>query len=285
MPRTFPLAMFYTGFKQVGTWWNYKNIISPFHRLYYVEKGHAKVYINGTPYNLVPDTLFLIPKFTLHSYECTQFMSHYYICFFDNLTNNAINNLPLALKVEPHAFDLKLVKRYLSLNPNRDIKNSAPKYYDNNRFLHTLQYEKSSTNLENQIESQGILLQLFSRFITDTTSEKILTRNSYERLDSIIYYINTNLNKRITIVALATQMCLSADHFSKVFKKILGVSPNEYIQIKRIERAQFLLLTSNMSIIEIAEEVGIYHPSQFTRLFKKVAKCLPKDYRAKQLNI
>lgn len=46
--NTYSLSMIYAGFKRVGTWWNYKNVISPFYRLYYIEKGNGKVYINNT---------------------------------------------------------------------------------------------------------------------------------------------------------------------------------------------------------------------------------------------
>lgn len=283
MSYTISLSMFYTGFKRVSTWWNYKNIISPFYRLYYIEDGYGRVYIDGIPYELVPNTLFLIPKFTLHSYECDDYMDHYYICFFDDLVSSSINNLSLEFKVIPEVSDLDLIKRYTQVNPNKSILNSAPQYYDNSRSLYTSRNEKSFNNLAHQIESQGILLQLFSRFITNKPHKRTLINNSYEKLDDIVFYINTNLNKRITVLELANMMHLSADHFSKTFKKVLGLLPNEYIQVKRIEKAQFLLLTTEMNILEIAEEVGIVHPSQFTRLFKKITKCLPKDYRTRQL--
>lgn len=55
--------------------------------------------------------------------------------------------------------------------------------------------------------------------------------------------------------------------------------PCEYIQMKRIERAQALLLTTHASITEIAESVGIGNLSQFSRLFTKIALCPPKVYR------
>ena len=79
-------------------------------------------------------------------------------------------------------------------------------------------------------------------------------------------------------------MCITPDHFSKVFKRIIGMPPCEYIQMKRIERAQTLLLTSHMSIIEIAEKVGITNLSQFSRLFSKMVRCSPREYRVKQFN-
>ncbi|WP_428387568.1 helix-turn-helix domain-containing protein [Paraprevotella xylaniphila] len=64
----------------------------------------------------------------------------------------------------------------------------------------------------------------------------------------------------------------------------MGTSPCLYIQNRRIKRAQTLLLTTNMTITQVAERVGIYSPAQFTRLFAKIAGCKPKDYRNKLLD-
>jgi AraC-like DNA-binding protein len=108
--------------------------------------------------------------------------------------------------------------------------------------------------------------------------------NSYIKLDEVIQYIHKNLDKRITVIELSERMCLTPDHFSKVFKKIIGVPPCEYIQMKRIERAQAMLISSKLNIMQIAECVGIYNPAQFTRLFSKLTQCSPREYRAKQLN-
>lgn len=283
----FCLSMIYTGFKQVGVWWNYKNVISPFYRLYYIKKGKGKVYINHTAYELTPDTLFLIPKFAFHSYACDSFMDHYYICFFDDLTGNLgiPNPMLMNLKVAAHSRDFDLIKRYLELNPYKHLLISDPQCYDNNKTIYEPHEETDTFPSARSIESNGILLQLFSRFVTEDSIRKSTPNGSYKKLDVAVQYVNKNLNKRISILDLAKLVYLSPDHFSKVFKKIIGIGPCEYIQMKRIERAQALLLTSNLSILQIAESVGICNPSQFTRLFTKIAKCSPKEYRARQPNM
>lgn len=282
----FSLSMIYTGFKRVATWWNYKNVISPFYRLYYIEKGFGKVYINKTVYELTPGILFLIPKFTFHSYECSDFMDHYYICFFDDMAHNrgVLNPLQMNLKVAAHSMDFDLMKRYLELNPYRSLAVVDPQQYDNNKAIYELREENAASNIASILESNGILLQLFSRFITEDSMRKVVANRGYEKLDLVIQYVNEHLDQRISVMDLANLMYLTPNHFSKVFKKIIGMSPCEYIQMKRIERTQALLLTSDMNIIQIAESVGIFNPSQFTRLFTKIVQCSPKEYRAKQLS-
>ncbi|WP_455674960.1 AraC family transcriptional regulator [Phocaeicola sp.] len=285
--NTFSLSMIYVGFKRVGTWWNYKNVISPFYRLYYIEKGKGRVFVNNTSYELTPGTLFLIPKFTFHSYECEDFMDHYYICFFDDLTGNSgvPNPIQMNLKIAAHSIDADLIKRYLELNPCRHLVVSDPLRYDNDKTIYESREENSTSRIAQLMESNGILLQLFSRFVTEASIRKSNANSKYERLDVVVQYVNKNLDKRISVLDLAELMYLTPDHFSKVFKRIMGMSPCEYIQMKRIERAQALLLTSNMSIMQVAESVGICSPSQFTRLFTKIAQCSPKEYRTKQQNV
>lgn len=279
------LFMLYAGIKKVGSWWNYQNIISPFYRLYYVDDGQGRVYINNTHYDLLPGMLFLIPKFTPHSYECKDFMNHYYICFFDDWNNclGIQNPSKLKLQVWANELDSKLIKRYMDLNSYKHLITCDPRHYDNNYPI------SNSTNnniiyTERTIESDGILLQLFSRFITEESLMAQLAGNaSYEKLYKIIQYINNNLEKHLSVECLAEQACITSDHFSKIFKKIVGLTPCEYIQMKRIQRAQHLLLSTHYNITQIAEKIGIYNLSQFTHLFTKIAKCTPTEYRYEQL--
>lgn len=84
----------------------------------------------------------------------------------------------------------------------------------------------------------------------------------------------------ISVADLAELMYVTPDHFSRLFKKIQGVNPCEYIQLKRVEKAQTLMLTSQMTIKEIASAVGLPNLSQFSRLFSKHTNHAPREYRA-----
>jgi AraC-like DNA-binding protein len=97
-------------------------------------------------------------------------------------------------------------------------------------------------------------------------------------------YIHNNLSTNISISGLAELMYVTPDHFSRLFKKIQGVNPCEYIQLKRIEKAQTLMLTSQITIKEIASAVGLPNLSQFSRLFSKHTHHAPREYRAMLFN-
>lgn len=282
----FSLSMLYSGHKRVSSWWNFKDVISPFYRLYYIESGSGRVTVNDKIYELSPGELFLIPKFTYHSYECDNYMDHFYICFFDDNTSNStiLDPIHFCLQVNADHIDYELVKQYLELNPHSSLPAVNPIQYDNSKNLYEKKRNQNLTQIAAKIQSQGILLYLFSKFLTDDAPNKAHNRNANNQLDRVIQYINTNLHQKITIPELSDIICVSPDHFSKTFKRIIGLTPCDYIQMKRIERAQALLLTSQKSIMEIAESIGINNPAQFTRLFTKRVHCTPRDYRAKQLN-
>lgn len=279
---TFSLSMLYAGFKRVESWWNFKEVVSPFYRLYYIAAGKGRIYMDRNVYELSAGRLFLIPKFAFHSYECDDFMDHYYICFFDDQGGAPGVPEPLRMRVQPPAgpLDLPLVRRYLELNPGCSLPVVDPQQYDNRKALYE---NKPGNELPGRLESQGILLQLFSRFVTAASLGQPENSRASAGLHRAVRHIHQNLDKRISISELSELVWLTPDHFSRVFKKIMGMPPCEYIQMKRVERAQALLLSSCSSVSQVAESVGICNPAQFSRLFMKVARCTPREYREKQM--
>lgn len=97
----------------------------------------------------------------------------------------------------------------------------------------------------------------------------------------VFNHINNNLEQRITIPQLAEIMCVSPDHFIRMFKQVSGMTPNKYIQQKRVERAQTLMFSSGITLTEIARKVGIPNLSQFSKLFHRQTGISPKLYMQK----
>lgn len=275
------LQMVYTGYHRAGREWCYTNVISPFSRLYLIDRGEAAVYMNKKKYELSEGQLFIIPKFTFHNYECEEYMHHYYICFFDEVIGGRSLFDSSVIRYQPEAtpIDRLLFDRYLELNPNCSVRNANPKTYDNKDNLYTVNQSKTDYNLTAEIESNGILLQLFSRFLTEASFPDAESRYQHERLALVLSYIENNLQQKIPVSLLAELMCISTDHFSRIFRQVIGMGASQYIQVKRVERAQTLLLTSRLSIKEVAETVGIPNLSQFSKLFSKETKHSPREYR------
>lgn len=275
--NTLSLQMIYTGYAEVGIEWCYKNVISPFTRIYLIDRGSASVYMNQQEYRLKEGDMFIIPKFTYHEYSCPESMSHYYICFIDQLIGGRnlfeyanINYCPQALELDKH-----LMKRFLELNPHCSLRDADPVFYDNRPELFSINREHSIGELRMDIESSGILLLLFSRFLKQGVCSIF---HPSTKMIQVFNHINNNLHRRIPIAELAEIMCVSPDHFIRIFKQVNGLTPNKFIQRKRVERAQTLMLFSDLDIAQIAREVGVPNLSQFSKLFHQQTGISPKLY-------
>ncbi len=119
-----------------------------------------------------------------------------------------------------------------------------------------------------------------AEYVTETLSRIGRTE---EYIDSIIYkvkqYIDQNYSTNLSLDALATMVHLSPSYFSKLFKREMGENLSTYILNTRVERAKFLLRTTDKKAYEIAEAVGIYDPVYFSKIFKKSTGLKPKEYR------
>lgn len=279
--NTFSLQMIYAGYYEAGREWCYKDVISPFSRLYLIDRGEAWIYMNREKFHLTEGDLFLIPKFTYHAYQCEEQMNHYYICFLDQFIGEKSLFDCFRFRYQTQAGELEkcLMKRFLELNPDCQISDPDPKAYDNRADLFERAHGKSLREISSDLESKGILLQLFARFVE---REEPLAVSGFEQhvgMNKVFHYINNHLDRPITVRELAEVMCVSPDHFSRLFKNVNGMPPNRFVQMKRIERAQTLLLLSDLSIKEVAEAVGIPNLSQFSKLFHKMAGVAPRSFR------
>lgn len=279
------LSLIFNGCADVEDWWSYKNVISPFNRVYLITEGEAWVYLTKEKYHLTAGKLFMIPKFTFHTYECKHSMQHYYLCFYDEIAfcENMFDNYTFNFLVDAQKNDRCLFERLNEINPSGAIKDPDPAVYDNSKSLYLLSSKVlPNISVSNILEIRGILSQLVSRFIVDKEHNKSISQQ-HKRFGRLTSYIYQHLDKKITLDDLARIVCLSPDYLSKQFLQTMGVRPIEYINCIRVERAQMLLLTTNLSIKQIAERVGFSSNSYFSTMFKKQTGYSPEEFKHKQL--
>lgn len=97
-----------------------------------------------------------------------------------------------------------------------------------------------------------------------------------------IELINLHIEKPLSLRRIAEQVNYSEYYLSKLFKKETGGSIVDYIKKKKIDYAKILLLDTNRSIQDIAEDLSFSTPSRFTETFRKITGIPPKEYRKRQ---
>ncbi|MGI6005910.1 MAG: response regulator transcription factor [Ruminococcus sp.] len=90
-----------------------------------------------------------------------------------------------------------------------------------------------------------------------------------EAVSSAIAYVENNFEKNIMLADVAEQIHLNAEYFSRRFKKETGYKFSEFLQKIRMEEAYRLLVTTKLSVTEIAGKTGFNNDSYFSSAFKK----------------
>jgi AraC family transcriptional regulator len=92
-------------------------------------------------------------------------------------------------------------------------------------------------------------------------------------------WIDANAHDPIDLERTASEFGLSSFHFLRLFTKVLGVTPHQYLIRSRLRRAARLLADDTRSITEIALDVGFGDLSNFVRTFHRVAAVSPRSFR------
>lgn len=258
--------------------WNWKNVNSPFTRLYYVTEGSAQIELPDGIYTLSPKHMYFIPAFTIHTNICKSNFVHYYLHIYEDhySDNDWLDHWKFPVEIEATDLDLALFKRLCEINPHMTLQKSDPTTYDNNPTLMQNLIKNRQRAFYDKVESRGIVFQLLSRFFKQGQSKIEMEDN---RIAKTVLYIRKHLNEAIELEKLAGISCLSKDHFIRLFKKELGTTPLQYINQKKIEKAQLLLIKEELAVKEIAFQLAFDDYSYFNRLFKKTTGVTPQEYR------
>ncbi|WP_368250779.1 AraC family transcriptional regulator [Enterococcus sp. 2201sp1_2201st1_B8_2201SCRN_220225] len=115
-------------------------------------------------------------------------------------------------------------------------------------------------------------------FRYDHSQERKNEITSY-KCKKILLYMEENYQKRITLNDISEYMGYSREHFCRFFKKNFKMSFFSYLNIMRIRKAEYLLLNTQLKIIDIALECGFEDPNYFTTVFKAETNLTPSAYR------
>ena len=106
-----------------------------------------------------------------------------------------------------------------------------------------------------------------------------LKNRQQQHVQQIRHYIDENYFKKITIDEIASKFYLNKNYIRTMFVKQLSISPKQYLQQVRMQRAKFLLTNTEESITLIARSVGYDDALLFSKMFTKYYNLSPQAYR------
>lgn len=128
------------------------------------------------------------------------------------------------------------------------------------------------------LELFGSLQRYVDIFPMDrSTKEKYESRRA--RMQQILSYIEDHYHEELNVAVMAERFSMEPSHFSRSFKAAIGMNFKTYLNTVRVLRAEHQLLTSDLSIMEIALESGFSSIRTFNRVFKELRGCIPSSLR------
>jgi len=119
--------------------------------------------------------------------------------------------------------------------------------------------------------------------IMQTQNLKTISQTSADSgqnpLAYVIGYIKANLNEKISINSLSSKACMSKATFYRLFKRELGISPNDFILTEKINCAKQMLAKPGSKIAAISYDLGFSDANYFIRVFKKLEGITPGSYQ------
>ncbi len=127
-----------------------------------------------------------------------------------------------------------------------------------------------------------LLVRIMQSQNLKTVNDEIATNNN--SLAYVIGYIKANLNEKISIDSLSNKACMSKATFYRLFKRELGISPNDYILAEKMNRAKELLARPGNKIAAISYELGFSDSNYFIRAFKKIVGVTPGAFQMQAIH-
>lgn len=103
-----------------------------------------------------------------------------------------------------------------------------------------------------------------------------------QEIKPVLEYIESHYGEEISLDSLSNVVGMNARYFCKVFYLATKTTPMNYVNMYRIERAAFLLDSTDLPVTQIAADCGFCDSSYFTKVFKKFKNITPLHFRSKR---
>lgn len=253
-----------------------------------VSDGYQKYQVDQREYLVDKNKYLIIPKGEVFSSEIT--------------TNDPIEGVVVAFSSE----DVRSMMK--SQSSSDEAMLDDPFYNDNYNLSlipETIEAKPVFAQLMNaiavgvkkEITSNLYYQELFQQLLSQVTHDKLEDKvriNSLasrrestrveisNRLKIVREYIDGNIHKNLSLDNLSRVATMSKFHLARNFSLYYKRSPHQYIIMKRMERAKFLLRDTNDSLEEIVSQIGLQNSSSFTRLFMKMEGMTTAQYRVQK---
>lgn len=240
------------GYVEVGPEWYGIRECSPFSRLYYINGGKAWAQSGDETLEFTEGHMALIPLWHPYPHGCVESFQHLYFHF--NLTKAG-------------GLDLFSSLKQILILP-----------MDKQAIAHMIQLY-NSRNPADALTLTSFLLRDINTFISLGVSTGAMTYAYSETTEKVVRLIQERLSAQLTVNQLAKELSLSPSTLTKKFRAEVGSPLGTYIDTMLFRKCMHLLLSTDLPIGKIAEELEFCDQFYFSRFFKQHYGETPTAYR------
>lgn len=279
-PASFPAKSLSGSMQTTAGWIEPKRCIYD-HELVLIREGRYKIEIEGKDYSCNQNEYIIIPPNRTHTSICLQAGRRDYAHFDWSPQTRVAAETPVMTfyPAQPKLEHMRPAPKFIPVDIQRGTITSPSIIFS---LMNRLNLMLSDEHPHERLAARGVLLELLIRLLDPQTMRAAGTH--YQ--ESLAHRVRTELDKAMASRSPNFSVCkrlgnlgYSYEHLSRVFRKQYGLTPNEYVQSIRIERAKDLLRHTDLIIAAIADSVGYADPVYFSRLFKRHTGISPGKFR------
>lgn len=269
--------------------------------IYFVVSGSMHLFCDAEIVELHPGNLYIFPPGVFQKSKENTDCEFYYIHFADSgVENIELSEEEYFRKVQAKNLDFfganvigdesykhmnVFVKQKMVVD-NNELFTKLMDFFENNLITNSnISFEKrydisvAAAKFLMMIESA----QMNSQEFVSVQNRLKCGQKGYENVRAIIDYIIAHFKEPISSNDIEKNLLINFDYANRIFKKIMGYSILKYRNQLRIEFALGKLVTTDMSVSEIAEEAGFSSCYYFSRIFRRFTGITPTEYRNNRL--
>ncbi|GAB3512495.1 helix-turn-helix transcriptional regulator [Emticicia fontis] len=239
------------------------------HTLIYLTEGEAIMRIGSETYTIVKDECLVVAAGQVFSFDNVDINKGYLFNFHDDVMIGKLAKNDL-LK------DFEFLRVWGNPKIGLDIQTSGFVRQLSERIL--VEYETNGLNNREIIQSYliALLCEINGAYKAVSGMSQLKAIEISNKFRELLF---TYIKTRHLVSDYASLLNVTPNHLNKSVKAVTGKSPTRWIDEAIVLEAKVLLYQSNLSISEIASEVGLFDQSYFSRLFKKYEGTTPLQFR------
>lgn len=233
----------------------------------YILNGEAEVVLNGKTYQLKAGDCMAIDSNRIHATHCRRLSMAVYLHFSQAFIESVVDKA-VHFRCSRQTLSADKLKQYRALGKCCE------------ELVECHLKQPAAAPVKEESIALDILYHLIRDFSEEDSPErKLVSSKEQRRIQEIVSYMDAHYREPISLQEMASHFGLSREYFCRFFKKQTGIPPAQHLSRVRLSHVYYELGATNIPVMELLEKNGIRNYKTFSRMFKEVYGCTPREIR------